>query len=329
MCPIRYDRQTPRAPSAQHRPPRGVDPLDTTAEPFQRLIEGRGVITGLLVEHEKRRQAANLTAIEEDTLLGLHTPHNLLAAIELERDDEQIGEVGGREGDHWPWPRDDDPWQDDSSEEAANDDFDLNWSDLVGNVPRPERGILQRLVAETTTPKRCNQERPAGWPETAVYGQEHWPQLRWRQLRKLDDGQRRPDRFELGEWWWQCIYDDPQMNTEHKFHVRIAELQLKGVLWAAPGESGRLPNPAFARIVICGRRYRKVAVWTLALPKPGWSERAWNHFLHNADINSADRALIETCDAIDRQSPGLTSMIAAHAWLRRDQRRTRGGDADP
>jgi hypothetical protein len=84
------------------------------------------------------------------------------------------------------------------------------------------------------------------------------------------------DRFELAEHWWEAIYADPAYDTENRFDRwrSKAENGCRGVIWAAPGESGRLEEPALARIVVWSARGFRAGVWSLFLPNPSWSAPA-------------------------------------------------------
>jgi hypothetical protein len=105
-----------------------------------------------------------------------------------------------------------------------------------------------------------------------------------------------------------------------------AENGCRGVIWAAPGESGRLEEPALARIVVCSARGFRAGVWSLFLPNPSWSAPAREAYMKARMAGDRDwKQLTRKSETLTGDPDTSQQHLAKTLWLQRSSaRRSRG-----
>jgi hypothetical protein len=289
-------RQTrPRPPAAHLRGGVLVDPTDYTLHVDLRLLSARAILTKHVraldaKEAEDRRQRR----ADSDPLAHPNAPHKLWMKTRQDLADDGPGDQD----------------QLDADIEDIEDLLDLAGPD-ADHQPDQHSG-------------KTALTHPRDWPDGVLFGDDPWKQLRWRPRWRLDEGQSRMDRFELGHWWWEAIYDDPRFCTERKFEVwrNAATNGLRGVVWAAPTADGRLEEPALARVVVCTSRRRRVGIWPLLLPNPEWSAQAQGHYVAARVAGQYDwQRLSAEADAITQDPDHAAEMLATS--IRQRQKKSR------
>jgi hypothetical protein len=299
-------QQRERPPAAHQRDFTLHDPEDHSVAPTHRLISARAILTRYvravdLLESYEAAQSQRIT----NPLEFPDAPH-----AEWARQFKKA-EFKARE------------WDQNQLDKAQR----LVGDDSLGRVDA-RSGHTQRRT-------------PRVWPPHVTYGSEKWIQLRWRPFWLLDQGQKWMDRFELGEYWWQDIYNDPRFSTERAFDTWRNNLKTghRGVIWSAPTDSldgarssgggardGRLEEPALAVVVVSSTRWpRRTARWPLFLPKPEWPPELRDRYVDERYAEQEDwSSLSARLDALASASvTDVESLARRSLQARIDARRKR------
>jgi hypothetical protein len=299
-----------------------VDPRDQSVPVADRLIASRALLTRYLTDYEDELRALAQDQAHDDPLLAPDAPHNRVAdaartdteppAVTLFIDPlanrpTMIADPALVSDQEYP----DDPVTRNEDEESLSQRLERlmrqhpTQRTTRGLTPQDRPAIAER--ANRTLPQRY---RLTEWPADTSYGADHWHQLRWTPWRRLDAGQRRLDRFELGEWWHRTLRRQTDAHTEAQLEAWTRRQQLDGCIWAAPTETGWLPDPAAARVVVSGRHYRATAMWHLWLWPSDWTPDTIETYRQLTRPEGPPPELIDTCHAMSRR-PDLAATTLA------------------